>query len=61
MDWHISTTDVPWERNVVDIAVAFGRDLPRLSVGSGNDALKAGVDHESTYHIDLCKPFPQSC
>lgn len=60
MDWDISTTDVPWERNVVDIAVAFGRDLPCPSVGSGNGVLKAEVDHESTYHIDLCKPFPRS-
>jgi hypothetical protein len=61
MDWHISTTDAPWERHVVDIAVAFGCDLPCLSVGSGNDVLRAEVDHESTYHIDLCKPFPRSC
>jgi hypothetical protein len=57
MDWHISTTDVQWEGNVVDIAVAFGRDLSCLSVEPGDDGLKAEADHESTYHIDLYKPF----
>src|SRR4051794_8290687 len=61
MDWYISTSDVPWERNVVDIAVAFGRDLPRLSVGPGTDVPEAKGDHESTYHINLCEPCPRSC